>query len=275
VRDPAQPVPVSASMLESVMVCPAQWFLRDEAGGIGRAHQEANIGQLVHALAERVARGELTSGPGDVEELMEHVDAVWDRLHFRTPWSKAREHGRVRRALERFLEWHYGDKRELVGTEQRFSTVVGLPDGEAVELTGYADRIERDADGHLVVVDLKTGRSAPSNKSVESHRQLALYQYAIDSGAVDAELGEGRPQRSGGAELVQLGSLDDGPALVQDQPAADEEGPVRDNLRQELSLAAGLVRLEIFPAVPGQVQCRDCAFVPICPAKSAGSVIAQ
>ena len=57
-------MPVSASVLESVMACPAQWFLRDEAGGIERAHQEANLGQLLHALAERVARGELTSGPG-------------------------------------------------------------------------------------------------------------------------------------------------------------------------------------------------------------------
>ena len=54
-RDPEQPVPVSASLLESVMTCPAQWFLRDEAGGIERAHQEANFGKLVHALAERVA----------------------------------------------------------------------------------------------------------------------------------------------------------------------------------------------------------------------------
>jgi hypothetical protein len=125
------------------------------------------------------------------------------------------------------------------------------------------------------VVDLKTGRSAPSNKSVESHRQLALYQLAIDSGALDSELGEGAPARSGGAELVQLGSLDDGPAQVQEQPAATDDGPVREGLRSELGLAAGLVRLEVFPAVPGQTQCRDCAFVPICPAKSAGSVISQ
>ena len=256
------------------MVCPAQWFLRDEAGGIERAHQEANIGQLVHALAERVARGELTSGPGDVDELMTHVDAVWERLHFRTPWSKAREHARVRRALTRFLEWHYGDKRELVDVESRFSTVVELPDGEEVELTGYADRIERDAEGRLVVVDLKTGRSMPTNKSVGTHRQLALYQYAVDSGALDEKAGEGEHLTSGGAELVQLGSLDDGPAVVQEQGAVADDGPERDDLRAELGMTAEMVRAEVFPAVPGQV-CRDCAFVPICPAKSAGSVLSQ
>ncbi len=275
VRDPERPVPVSATVLESVAACPAQWFWRDEAGGVERAHQEANVGSLVHALAERVALGELTTGPGDVDELMAQVDAVWDRLHFRTPWSKQREHARVRRALTRFLEWHYANERELVGVESRFSTVVQLPDGEEVELMGYADRVELDADGRVVVVDLKTSRNAPSHRSVESHRQLALYQYAVDSGALDAEVGKGEELVSGGAELVQLGSLDDGPVVVQPQPVMPEDGSARAAVREEVGVAARLLRDEVFPAAPGQTQCRDCAFVPICPAKSAGSALSQ
>ena len=265
VRDPERPVPISASLLESVMVCPAQWFLRDEAGGIERAHQEANIGQLLHALAERVASGELTSGPGDVDELMTHVDAVWDRLHFRTPWSKAREHARVRRALTRFLEWHYGDKRELVDVESRFSTVVELPDGEEVELTGYADRIERDAEGRLVVVDLKTGRSMPTNKSVGTHRQLALYQYAVDSGALDEKAGEGVHLTSGGAELVQLGRSTTGRPSYRNRLRWPTTGPnartcapswggSADGARRGLSRGAraGVPRLCVRADLPGE-----------------------
>ena len=62
VRDPDQPVPVSASVLESLMVCPTQWFLEREAGGVARAHQSANLGELLHALAQRVATGELDAG---------------------------------------------------------------------------------------------------------------------------------------------------------------------------------------------------------------------
>ncbi len=97
VRDPDQPVPVSASMLEHVMTCPTQWFLMTEAGGAGPAHQSANIGQLVHALAQRVAVGEVAP---DLDLLMRHVDEVWGRLHFRTPWSAAREHERIEVALD-------------------------------------------------------------------------------------------------------------------------------------------------------------------------------
>jgi RecB family exonuclease len=275
VRDPGLPVPISASLLEAVTRCPAQWFLRDEAGGVERAHQSANVGQIVHALAERVARGELDAGPDDVDQLMQHVDAVWDRLHFRTPWSRAREYDRIRVALGRFLEWHHNAKRELVGVEQQFRTTVELADGEQVELTGYADRIERDVDGNVVVVDLKTARTTPSHKSVERHPQLALYQYAVDSGALDEAFGQGRPVRSGGAELIQLGHVDDGPALVQPQPVTPDDGAVREGLREELQRTAGILRSEVFPATPGPEQCRVCPFVPICPAKSAGSVVSR
>lgn len=281
VRDPDQPVPVSASVLDSMQVCPTQWFLEREAGGVSRAHQSANLGELLHALAQRVATGEVPAGPDDVEVLMAHVDEVWDRLEFRTPWSKAREHERVRAALARFLRWHHANPRTLMATEARFATVVELPDGEQVRLTGYADRLELDADGQVVVVDLKTGRKAPSTKSVQTHVQLGLYQYAVDHGALEGlteELTEGRLEghvTAGGAELVQLGILDGGPdAVVQPQPAQAEDGPERDALRDGLAHTAGLLRAESFPAVAGQ-HCRDCSFVPICPARSAGSVTAQ
>jgi RecB family exonuclease len=270
VREPDQPVPVSASVLESLLVCPTQWFLEREAGGVARAHQSANLGELLHALAQRVAGGEVEPA---VDVLMEHVDAVWDRLDFRTPWSKAREHERVRAALGRFLHWHVTNPRRLVGTEAQFSTVVRLDHGEEVTLTGYADRLELDSDGNVVVVDLKTGRTKPSNKAVEGHVQLGLYQYAVDHGAVDELIGG--QARAGGAELVQVGILDGGPeAVVQSQSPQPEDGPDRELLRQRLGHTASLLRAEEFPAVAGQ-HCRDCSFVPICPIKGAGSVTSQ
>jgi superfamily I DNA/RNA helicase/RecB family exonuclease len=269
VRDPDQPVPVSATLLESVAVCPTQWFLEREAGGISRAHQSANLGEILHELAQRVAQGELEPA---VDVLMAHVDAVWDRLDFRTPWSKLREHERVRAAVGRFLEWHLANPRELVGTEARFSTVVELESGERVQVSGYADRVELDADGNVVVVDLKSGRSKPSNKAVEGHVQLGLYQYAVDHGAAE-DLVPGA--RAGGAELVQLGLTDGGEtAVVQAQDVQPEDGAARADLRARLGHAASLLRAESFPAVAGQ-HCRDCTFVPICPIKSAGPVTSQ
>lgn len=269
VRDPERPVPVSASMLESLMTCPAQWFFAREAGGVSAAHQAVNLGQIVHALAERVATKELAP---DVDVLMVEVDAVWGRLAFRTPWSRKREHDRIRKAIARFIEWHESNPRQFVDSETRFKTVVEVH-GQEIALNGTADRLELTADGDVVVVDFKTRRSAPSAPAVKSNLQLALYQYAVDAGALDEDLG--RPTRSGGAELVQLGIQDDTTlAKVQVQDAHTDDGPERELLRIGLARAATLIRDETFPAVPGQ-HCRDCTFVSICPAKGAGSVTVQ
>jgi RecB family exonuclease len=253
-------------MLEQVMTCPTQWFLMSEAGGSGPAHQSANIGQLVHALAQRVAVGEVAP---DLDLLMQHVDEVWGRLHFRTPWSADREHERIRTALGRFLEWHEHDPRKLLGTEERFETVVELEDGERVRLFGYADRLELDADGRVVVVDLKTQKAAPTGPGVAKHVQLGVYQYAVDHGAVDELVGG--VGESGGAELVQLGLPDGDSAVVQQQPRYADDGPERTALRQQVERAAALVRAESFPAVAGD-HCRDCDFKAVCPIQGAGSV---
>jgi superfamily I DNA/RNA helicase/RecB family exonuclease len=274
VRDPDRPVPVSASMLEHVMTCPTQWFLMTEAGGISTAHQSANIGQLVHALAQRVATGEVAP---DLDQLMGHVDDVWGRLHFRTPWSADREHDRIEVALTRFLEWHRANPRTLVATEERFETVVELDSGEQVTLFGYADRLELDADGTVVVVDLKTSKNKPTGPAVQRHVQLGVYQYAVDHGAVDELLGDRLPGghgESGGAELVQLGLPDGDAAVVQQQPAYPDDGPERTQLRAQMDRAAELVRAETFPAVAGD-HCRDCAFLSICPIQGAGSVTSR
>ena len=270
VRNPDQPVPISATMLEHVLTCPAQWFLMTEAGGAGVAHQSANIGQLVHALAQRVATRDVEP---DLDALMHHVDEVWGRLHFRTPWSADREHDRIEVALTRFLDWHAADKRTLAATEERFVTEVVLDDGERVSIFGYADRIEIDADGRVVVVDLKTTKDKPTGPELKRHVQLGLYQYAVDHGAVDT-LAPDQHGESGGAELVHLGLPEGDAALVQQQEPFADDDPERLVLRAGLVRAASLVRAETFPAVAGD-HCRACDFVSLCPIQGAGSVTAR
>src|SRR3546814_14063072 len=119
---------------------------------------------------------------------MEHVDQVWDRLSFRTPWSGRREREELRLALVRFLNWHAASSRRLVGIEQELTAQVTLPDGQQVTLHGFADRIEVDAEGHVVVVDLKTGKYNPTHADVDVHPQLGSSQLADGPGAVPAPL---------------------------------------------------------------------------------------
>lgn len=272
VRPVEEPVRLSASALTSIEECPARWFLEREAGGSAAATSAQGFGLLVHALAERVAKGELPAEVERIEELMEHVDSVWDRLTFRTPWSSTREREEMRLALARFLIWQASARgRTLVGTEQKLSTRVTLPDGQQVALHGFADRIEVDADGAVIVIDFKTGKYKPTGDEVKVHPQLGLYQLAVENGAVD-HLVDAPPAVTGGAELVQLRHGANGKVNIQWQEPqqADDDG-IRP-IEAQLMSAVGLIREERFPARAGK-QCDRCAFTAICPIQGAGTVL--
>ena len=189
---------VSASALTSLTLCPAQWFLNREAGAERATTQAQGFGNVVHALADRIGRGdEPVSGrlrEDVVDALMTHVDQVWGQIPFRTPWSSGREREEVRHALDRFLVKHEAAGRELVATEVPLRAEVDLPDGQSVLLHGYADRLELDAQGRVVVVDLKTGKGTPTQAEIAEHPQLGLYQLAVENGAIeDTATGRGEP----------------------------------------------------------------------------------
>lgn len=265
-RPAEDPIRLSASALEGILTCPAKWFLEREAGGSRPSTSSQGFGTIVHALAERVASGELADAT--VEDLMVYVDEVWGRMSWRTPWSAARDRADVAEVLARFLAWHRrSGARTIIGLEHRFDLVVELPDGVRVRLRGAADRLELDEDGHVVVVDLKTGKYPPSDRDLPENAQLGVYQLAVDHGAA-AQKAPGA--RSGGAELIQLRKSVRGAAKVQRQAPPEPGRPLA--VIEQLSSAARAIRDESFVARPGD-HCRFCDFVSICPSTSAGSVL--
>jgi superfamily I DNA/RNA helicase/RecB family exonuclease len=270
VRPSGEPVRLSASALQGLISCPAQWFLQQEAGGTVVSSTAQGFGIIVHALADRVAKGELGAGPDLVTDLMALVDDVWDRMSFRTPWSGEREREAVRDALARFVTWQSRPgARTHVSSEGRITATVDLPDGQQVQLIGYVDRLELDANGDVVVVDLKTGKYAPTDASLPENPQLGLYQLAVDHGAADEAVG--RPVRSGGAELVQLRLGTDLPKVQPQAPQVpDAEGLTV--IERQLMAAVAAVRGEEFVARPG-AHCDRCDFHAVCPTKSSGSVL--
>ena len=262
VRPDDRPVTLSASALEGLLTCPAQWFLTREAGGNIVSTASQGFGKVVHALAERVAKGELDATT--VDHLMPYVDEVWERMEFRTPWSRDREREAVQEVLARFLAWHQRPgARTVIALEPPLRAEVTLPDGQSVALSGYADRLELDEQGAVVVVDLKTGKYPPSDKSLPDNPQLGLYQLAVDHGAADELVG--RRVTAGGAELVQLRHGDAQPKVQQQPPAPPQ-------IEAQLELAVAAVRSEAFAARPGS-HCERCPFDPICPAHASGSVL--
>ncbi|MGW0206534.1 ATP-dependent helicase [Streptomyces sp. NPDC003233] len=267
-RDRDRPVVLSGSALDQLAnTCALQWFLGREVKADAPATTAQGFGNVVHVLADEVASGR---SPADLDVLMERLDSVWNALAFDAPWKSQQEKDNARVALERFLNWHVLDRigRTPVASEQDFDVILEAGDYQ-VRIRGQMDRVETDAEGRAYVVDFKTGKQAPSAAEVARHPQLAVYQLAVQEGAVDEAFDGARPE-SGGAELVHLrqgaARRDGGDSLPKTQTQEPLSGEWVGEL---LATAAGKVLDERFAPNTGQ-HCTHCAFRASCSARPEG-----
>jgi ATP-dependent exoDNAse (exonuclease V) beta subunit len=276
VRDPAVPLALSASTVDGITTCPLQWFLRREVHADTAPTVRMSFGNVIHALAEEVAR----TGVTDLDDLMKRLDTVWAEITFDAPWQSAVEREAARRALQAFLVWHEGRPgREVLGAEVPFDVTVDLVTDEVAEgprepvrLRGSLDRVERDADGRMRVVDFKTSKTAVSVGEAETHAQLATYQVAVEAGALE-EL-EGATRSCGGAELVMLRQIGKG-----GMPAVRAQSAVSDTADPEwalklLAAAAARVREERFTPLPSD-GCDMCEFRRCCSGRAEGRQVVE
>ena len=276
---PQQPVHLSGSQLASVLACPRNWFLARKAQGESARSAAASFGSVVHVLAEYGAHSH-----ADPDELSLHLESVWSQLDFDAHWLSAVERVEAESALERFVTWQEARSHlTLLGTEVEFACEIDLG-SDRVHLTGSADRVERDPDGRIRIVDFKTSKMAPTAADIALHDQLGVYQLAVQRGAFAAVTGEGA--RPAGAELVYLrlpdgesgypktfqqASLDDVPFPVKPldgaQPTGFADQPTW--VHRRLAEAAQIIRNEHYDARIG-TGCRYCPFRASCPAQPIG-----
>jgi superfamily I DNA/RNA helicase/RecB family exonuclease len=204
-------VRVSPSTVEVLTRCPLRWFV-ERHGGTDTVDLPSITGSLVHALAQAAAEGAKPA------ELQEALDKAWAEVDAGAPWFSRRERLRVQRMLQAFVTWLATSRAELtqVAVEQNMDVQPEpRPGGPWLRVRGRVDRLDVDAQGRPVVVDIKTGKVAPTKKEAQEHPQLAVYQLAVSMGAfgeleVGAEPGGARllyvakeNKRTGATELVQ------------------------------------------------------------------------
>jgi superfamily I DNA/RNA helicase/RecB family exonuclease len=253
--DPADVVPVRPSAIDTFQRCPLRWVL----GAVGaEAAPEATrtVGSAVHDVAQQVAEGLPAADAPAV------LDAELDGLDLGPGWFDQRQRDRAQEMLTKFLAWHARADRELVAAEEDFDVVVGR-----ARLRGQVDRLERDRDGRLVVVDLKTGKTAP--RSVEEHGQLAAYQVAVTEGAF-----AGHGTATGGAALLQVGGTQKA-AKEHVQPALPADVEAGATWAGELLAAVGEGMGAGTFAVRTDADCDRCAFRRSCPMQEPGRQVTR
>ena len=188
-------VPVSPSKLETWEKNQLAWFIESVVGRTSSSAQ--GIGTIVHKVMEDA--GNNPELPIDTESLWSAVDARWHELSFDAPWLNEAERRRVRKmvaALSEYLQNFNADQKTLLANEGGFTLELGQ-----ATVRGYIDRIEQDVQGHVVIVDLKTGKYYPAAKDIPEHAQLACYQLALSSQVLE-DVPIDAP--NGGAKLIYL-----------------------------------------------------------------------
>ncbi|WP_369056339.1 ATP-dependent helicase [Kineococcus terrestris] len=252
VREPGAEVPVSPSRVEAFERCGLRWLL--DAAGARRADSTGqSLGTLVHRVAAELP-------DADAAALRARLAALWPTLGLPAGWVADTERRRAERMLDKLAAYHRSSRdagRELVGVEQDVDVRLGR-----ARVRGRVDRLERDADGRLVVVDLKTGRGQPPAAEIPRNPQLGVYQVAVSAGGAEA----------GGAALVQLGGTQR-TAPEQRQPALAED-PEPSWAVDLLQRAADGMAGARFEAVVGP-HCASCPVRSSCPAQDPGRSVCE
>lgn len=244
-------VVVSPSRVETMLDCPLRGFLSLVGAEDSDDRRTADIGTLVHAIAERSANSSREEIMGDFEASWAAFDKPEDPVAAQAEYARARL---LVEGLASYLE-DFARGGGSAEVERRIS--VDVEDG--VVLSGKIDRVEHDGAARRIV-DFKTGKRAVSAKQAEDNVQLQLYQWAMGESGLPAD---------GGAALVYLGQT----LKKTNLPAQREQRPLgpegRALAEERLRQAGRLLRGGEFPARPSEA-CRTCRFLSLCPAKSQG-----
>lgn len=259
-------VRLSPSTVEQLVTCPLRWMFERHGGSDGE-NNYAVTGTLVHTLVQALA------GRIAPERVDQALEKAWDSVDLGAAWYARRELERTRRMLDTFSTWLQGTRGELteIGVEISVDGILEPPtdDRPRVRLRGRIDRLERDAEGRPVVVDVKTAKTPVSKDAAREHAQLAAYQVAVAAGAIDGE----PATEPGGARLVFVAKPHNKEGATQRvQPPLDEETLAQ--WRDVIHEAAATTRGPRFLARVND-GCRHCPVLSSCPAHDQGRQVTE
>jgi putative RecB family exonuclease len=198
----------------------------------------------------------------DLEAAARTPETLYDL--FRQAWTEVRgegEYADLFQTVEEEREWglesltllaNYFSVEDPAAVEPMDRELDMIEDLDGIVIRGILDRIDRNADGELVITDYKTGKAPPERYAVPAFFALKIYALLIRRRTGETP-GELRLMYLNGPTMYRLG-VDD-----QQLDAMD---------RQLRALWAAIERAmteERFPPRPGRL-CSWCSFQDICPA---------
>jgi superfamily I DNA/RNA helicase/RecB family exonuclease len=247
----------SYSRLSTLQNCGLQYLYGVELGLDPASTHQMWLGKVVHAIIEDVNLGNLERSE---EAVLRALAEAWEKERFP---RRAIERQRRRDAETMLRNWLKGEGVGPERSEQWFEFPI-----DGAVLRGRIDAVFRMENGHLRVVDYKTGRYPPTEEQVKEDLQLAAYFLALRRTEELKDLGEPR--------LLQLAFLLESrfreAFLQRSVRPADVDG-YEEWAEETITHLLGRVRAEDFAPDP-EADCRFCSFKPICPVWPQGAEVA-
>jgi ATP-dependent DNA helicase UvrD/PcrA len=240
----------SASALNTYADCPLQYKFRHVLLVPSGPKTYFSLGSAVHRVVEQLSRDHINGVPFSKERALALLDAEWDASAYPNRTHEAEDRQKAEALLDTFLGWQAKNTNTILAAEQRFRFRL---DGRTV--TGYIDRIERQPDGGLVVIDFKTG-AKPSNitkSGIREDIQMNVYCMAVQ------EMYGRLPVR---ASLYYL--KDD--RIIDYIPDFESIGAFKERLQGMIAAVCA----EEFVAKPSYMGCRTCDYTDLCEANQRG-----
>ncbi|MBD7995336.1 ATP-dependent helicase [Arthrobacter sp. Sa2CUA1] len=261
-------IPVSPSKVDAVTKSPLSWFV-SAAGGEQATDFARSLGTLVHQIAQDMPDA---SGTEYAAELQRR----WPSLGMKDTWEGKLDFKRAETMVRKLADYVIQMRksgRSLKAVEKDFEAEIPVEVRGAVRtalLRGQIDRLEADAEGRLFIVDLKTGKSAPKKADLEGHPQLAAYQEAVRSGALE----EGPPV-PGGAALVQLGTTAKGVSVQEQPPLGAGDTSALEMIQEAAALMSGATFETIHDPARSGFGGHGCRLPEICPLCTEGKQVTE
>ncbi|WP_428981506.1 ATP-dependent helicase [Nocardia brasiliensis] len=278
-------VGLSPSTVELLRTCPLRWAL-ERHGGTDGDNPHAVKGNLVHTLVQALA------GKVPEAQVRAALDKAWQQVDPSSGWHSRQELRRTEAMLETFMAWVRNTRGELTQAGVEVPVDCVLParteDELPVRIRGRVDRLERDAQGRFVIVDVKTGKTPVTKQAAVDHAQLATYQVAAALGALDAAVDESSSgadtsdvaaDESGAAEPGALGEPGGARLVYVAKPSSKEGATQRmqppldpealQQWRDTIHDAAAATQGPSYLAMRND-GCRHCAVAGSCPVQDTG-----
>ncbi len=242
-EDAARPVSLSISQLESYLDCPLRYYFGYVLQIPVPAAPALLFGTVMHAAAREVVRlvCEMRKDLSDLE-----VEAIlnqhWAKVSMDDSVQEAKYREQGLAQLKQLRDAWKERKIKLLHQEKPFEMQFG-----GCRVTGRIDQVQRNEAGKVELLEFKTGRPK-TQKETDEMRQLTLYAEAC------------RKVLGVKPEAIALCNLT-GQEILHTSRSADELSTLEDEFRDaHQRISAGS-----FPAQPGFMTCRNCAYRPICP----------